>query len=393
MKEVLLLYFHYYAITRIMRGHWYTGVPITFLLGFYVSLVVKRWWEQYCKLPWPDTIAYYLAGLVVTHVPGEARVRARMVRRTVVRYCILAYILCIRKMSTRLRKRFPSIHELVKTGIIRADEVSGLAERESQVFPDLRPRELDRRSPTVSSLATGGCLSRFSEKPPLTRNLISIISVERGDPEQSSQGRSDHQRPWLQPHDGQVGRLPSLSMRGGRLRAHPRAAGLHPGRPSGSLRLLCCLHHWGTVAHLEKGRRQTWLAPFNLIWFYSAITNFLLRLGTRRLTSTTRYSWRSGSSSSSAGSGWPRPSTIPSARTMRTLSWMNSSTGKFIGKFELKLVKSWNLSFSNDYIRCFPTELPSDISTWRWVWWTSTRWERGPTLMIWLFPCCRTPRS
>ena len=37
-----------------------TGVPITFLLGFYVSLVVKRWWEQYCKLPWPDTIAIYL---------------------------------------------------------------------------------------------------------------------------------------------------------------------------------------------------------------------------------------------------------------------------------------------------------------------------------------------
>ena len=59
------------------------------MLGFYVSLVVKRWWEQYCKLPWPDTIAYYLAGLVVTSVPGEARVRARMVRRTVVRYCIL----------------------------------------------------------------------------------------------------------------------------------------------------------------------------------------------------------------------------------------------------------------------------------------------------------------
>ena len=37
-----------------------TGLPITFLLGFYVSLVVKRWWEQYSKLPWPDTIAIYL---------------------------------------------------------------------------------------------------------------------------------------------------------------------------------------------------------------------------------------------------------------------------------------------------------------------------------------------
>ena len=41
-------------------GKMYTGLPLTFLLGFYVSLVVKRWWEQYCKLPWPDTIAIYL---------------------------------------------------------------------------------------------------------------------------------------------------------------------------------------------------------------------------------------------------------------------------------------------------------------------------------------------
>ena len=40
------------------------GVPITFLLGFYVSLVVKRWWEQYCFLPWPDSLAFFLRGLV-----------------------------------------------------------------------------------------------------------------------------------------------------------------------------------------------------------------------------------------------------------------------------------------------------------------------------------------
>ena len=45
-------------------GQVYTGLPLTFLLGFYVSLVVKRWWEQYSKLPWPDTIAIYLKGLL-----------------------------------------------------------------------------------------------------------------------------------------------------------------------------------------------------------------------------------------------------------------------------------------------------------------------------------------
>ena len=46
--------------TQILQRSFPSGLPITFLLGFYVSLVVKRWWEQYSKLPWPDTIAIYL---------------------------------------------------------------------------------------------------------------------------------------------------------------------------------------------------------------------------------------------------------------------------------------------------------------------------------------------
>ena len=94
------------------------GLPITFLLGFYVYLVVKRWWEQYCKLPWPDTMAFFLRGLVV-EVDKEV---TRLVRRTVIRYCLLAYILCIRKFSDRLRRRFPGMMDLVRTGIIRLDE-------------------------------------------------------------------------------------------------------------------------------------------------------------------------------------------------------------------------------------------------------------------------------
>lgn len=30
--------------------------PITFLLGFYVSLIIKRWWAQYELLPWPGVL-------------------------------------------------------------------------------------------------------------------------------------------------------------------------------------------------------------------------------------------------------------------------------------------------------------------------------------------------
>ena len=99
-----------------------------------MSLVVKRWWEQYCLLPWPDTIAIYLKGLVVGD-SEEKKVVARMVRRTVIRYCLLAYILCIRQLSVKLRKRFPTMEDLVKTGIVRSDEILRLGdEASSNVF-------------------------------------------------------------------------------------------------------------------------------------------------------------------------------------------------------------------------------------------------------------------
>ncbi len=35
---------------------------LTFLMGFYVSLVAKRWWDQYRLLPWPDNLAMLLSG-------------------------------------------------------------------------------------------------------------------------------------------------------------------------------------------------------------------------------------------------------------------------------------------------------------------------------------------
>ena len=40
-----------------------SSVPMTFGLGFYVSLIVKRWWDQYSLLPWPDSLAIFIEGL------------------------------------------------------------------------------------------------------------------------------------------------------------------------------------------------------------------------------------------------------------------------------------------------------------------------------------------
>ena len=45
-------------------------IPITFLVGFYVSQVVSRWWDQFMSLPWPD----YLALKLVNFVPGHVSI-------------------------------------------------------------------------------------------------------------------------------------------------------------------------------------------------------------------------------------------------------------------------------------------------------------------------------
>ena len=44
-------------------------IPITFLTGFYVGEVVKRYWDQFMSLPVPDRLALKL----VTFVPGKVR--------------------------------------------------------------------------------------------------------------------------------------------------------------------------------------------------------------------------------------------------------------------------------------------------------------------------------
>ena len=86
------------------------------------------------ELPITFLLAIFLKGLVVG-TTEEKREKARIVKRTVIGYCLLAYTLCIRNLSVRLRKRFPNMHELVRTGLVRSDEVARIgSEDSSQVF-------------------------------------------------------------------------------------------------------------------------------------------------------------------------------------------------------------------------------------------------------------------
>jgi len=86
-------------------------IPVAFILGFYVSLVVNRFWEQLNALPWPHRLAVFVSSLV----QGRDK-RGRLLRRTILRYANLAYVLTMRSICFPIKKRFPTLDMITESG-------------------------------------------------------------------------------------------------------------------------------------------------------------------------------------------------------------------------------------------------------------------------------------
>ncbi|KAK8379234.1 hypothetical protein O3P69_019227 [Scylla paramamosain] len=93
-------------------------IPLSFILGFYVSFVASRWWQQYMAIPWPDKIIHAIA----LHVTGYDE-KGRMMRRTLARYINLSLVLILRSISSPLKKRFPTLDHLVEAGFMTSTEL------------------------------------------------------------------------------------------------------------------------------------------------------------------------------------------------------------------------------------------------------------------------------
>ncbi|KAG1676289.1 Bestrophin-3 [Nymphon striatum] len=118
-------------------------IPISFVLGFYVAIVVHRWWEQVLSVPSPDKYihernfdlvlsfrSYRVIGyitkserfalLVSTYIHGSDE-RSRIIRRTLIRYVNLTIVMTFQLISTAVKKRFPTIDHIQEAGIIVID--------------------------------------------------------------------------------------------------------------------------------------------------------------------------------------------------------------------------------------------------------------------------------
>ncbi|XP_077982195.1 bestrophin-2a-like [Glandiceps talaboti] len=92
-------------------------IPLSFILGFYVSLVVSRWWSMYDTIPWTDETCQMIA----THVQG-ADEEMRKARRTLVRWLNLTITIVFTSVSMPVLKRFPTLGHIVRAGLMTKKE-------------------------------------------------------------------------------------------------------------------------------------------------------------------------------------------------------------------------------------------------------------------------------
>ncbi|CAB3409475.1 unnamed protein product [Caenorhabditis bovis] len=94
------------------------NIPLTFLLGFFVSFVVARWGSILNGIGWIDDASLLFA----TYIRGSDE-ETRIIRRNLVRYLVLSQALVLRDISMQVRKRFPTMDTLAASGFMTHEEM------------------------------------------------------------------------------------------------------------------------------------------------------------------------------------------------------------------------------------------------------------------------------
>ncbi|KAI6214421.1 Bestrophin domain containing protein [Aphelenchoides besseyi] len=96
-------------------------IPLSFLLGFFVSEVVRRWQHIIDGIGWIDTSAVNFANLIRGNDQNTT-----ILRRTLIRYMVLNQALVLRDVSMQVRRRYPTLETLISSGLITQNELEEL---------------------------------------------------------------------------------------------------------------------------------------------------------------------------------------------------------------------------------------------------------------------------
>jgi len=77
---------------------------LTFVLGFYVGTIIKRWWDQVSSQPAIDPIISAVVGFVKCKEKGQEK-NALELRKKILRYCLLSWTMALSIVSPHLREK------------------------------------------------------------------------------------------------------------------------------------------------------------------------------------------------------------------------------------------------------------------------------------------------
>ena len=78
-KELLLIsrfFFYFRLFEKVVKyfDAFLNLIPLSFVLGFYVSYVASRWWQQFLAIPWPDKYVHSLLNDAPVRYSKEKRI-------------------------------------------------------------------------------------------------------------------------------------------------------------------------------------------------------------------------------------------------------------------------------------------------------------------------------
>lgn len=89
---------------------------LTFLIGFYVSFIVRNWWQQLKTFPAIDTVCISMGSFIsidskykesqVEVQINRKRMSVKKFKKDIVRLFLLSWTMCFCRISTRLRRKF-----------------------------------------------------------------------------------------------------------------------------------------------------------------------------------------------------------------------------------------------------------------------------------------------
>ncbi|KAK6748359.1 hypothetical protein RB195_001154 [Necator americanus] len=88
-------------------------IPIDFMLGFFVSIIVTRWLTLFNNVGLIENVAHVISCCV-----RGSDDKTRLRRTNIIRYCVVAQLLAFRDISVPVRKRFPTSEAIVNAGFL-----------------------------------------------------------------------------------------------------------------------------------------------------------------------------------------------------------------------------------------------------------------------------------